>query len=194
MYILCIISIYCGFYGLEFELKYLLTLLLLFPSLSYADRSLELLGGGITYHVLDYGASSKYSNKISNDGRLIYTPMLGLRITNIPGNYSYSSAAIFRGTSSIGSPIYGGLLSSGLAISVFQVGFGFGGYIQNNEDFRAKGIQPYSFIGNTNALVPLVGIEANVRYPLSDKLFLAFNNLLTPVITNHYLSLGLKYE
>lgn len=172
--------------------KILFLALMMISSIASAEYSLELIGGGLTYHVIDNGAASQFSNKLSNDGRLIYSPTIGLKILNRPGDYSYKSAAIFRGLNSVGSPMTGGILATGLAIGPFNLGFVIGGYVQNNEDFRARGIQPYSVFGNTNAFVPIAGVEGNVRIPLGEKTYLGINNILTPIITNHSLSLGYR--
>ena len=174
-------------------MKYLLLLFLIsINSFANDNKSIELIGPGITYHVIDNGVATQYSNKLSSDGRWIKTNQLGIRFTNTE-NYSYNSTALFIASNSIGSTVYGGLASTGMHIIIFDTGFVFGGYVQNNEDFRAKGIEPYSLAGNTNAFVPLMGMEFNVKFPIGSKIFLGLNNLITPIITNHNLSIGLKY-
>lgn len=172
--------------------KILFAIVMLTSSISSARYSIELVGGGLTYHVIDNGASANFSNKISKDGRLIYTPSVGLKVLNLPGDYTYKSATVFRGLNSVGSPITGGMLGTGLAFGPASLGIVLGGYVQNNEDFRAKGIEPYSVCGNTNAFVPIAGAEFNLRVPVGENVYVGLNNLLTPIITNHSLSLGLR--
>ena len=174
-------------------MKLLLILLLLSP-LAQAKESVELIGPGITWHVIDNGAAPYFSNKLSNDGRLIYTPQIGLRKIHTDREFVYNSCAVFMGSNSIGSPIYGFVGSTGVELlRILHVGIAIGTYIQNNNDFNAKGIEPFSMTGGTNALVPILGFEINTQIPVTDKLFIGFNNLITPVITNHNLSFGLEY-
>lgn len=173
--------------------KFLLIFLLSLPAHGLITDSIELLSPGLTYHVTDGGASHLYSNQISQDGRLIYTPLIGLKKTRMYDEI-YHSLSLFHANNSIGSPIWGGTGATGVQIFDFiNLGLVYGGYIQNNEDYRAKGIVPFSMTGNTNAFVPLFGVEANMHWELSQKVFLGFNNTLTPIITNHNLSLGLNY-
>lgn len=161
---------------------------------SFAENSWELMGPGVTYHVLDFGTSNLYSHKLSDDGRLIYTPTIGLKKTFIDKDYMYHSLAAFHSENSIGSPVWGVMGGVGVHMfDFFNLGLAYGGYVQNNNDFANTGIKPYSLAGNTNAFVPLFGFEANFRFDTSDVMFLGFNNLVTPVITNHSLSLGWRY-
>lgn len=160
-----------------------------------ASDTLELVGPGLTMHVIDNdGVSAKYSNKISDNGRLIYTPQLGLRRTHVDKFGTYDSLVVFAARNSIGSPIYGGFGATGAEFfHFFDAGLIYGGYIQNNNDFRAQGIEPFSMTGNTNAFVPLLGIELNVKFSLDNNVFLGLNNLITPIITNSNLSVGYKF-
>ena len=159
-----------------------------------AYDTLELLGPGITWHVIDGGVSNLYSHQLSHDGRLIYTPLIGLKKTHISPDGTYHSFALFTADNSIGSPIYG--FMGGVGVEFFkmmQAGFVGGGYIQNNEDFYAQGIVPYSMFGDTNAFVPLLGLEINFKFYTSDTVFVGFNNIITPIITNHSISVGLRF-
>ncbi len=168
---------------------------LVFMMVSYANAkdTLELVGPGITWHVIDGGASSQYNHKLSSDGRLIYTPQIGIKKTRIEA-MQYNSFAIFTAQNSIGSPIVGAMGATGIELfNMFQVGFVLGGYVQNNNDFKAMGITPFSIMDGPNALVPIMGIDLNFKYKISDLLFVGFNNILTPVITNSNLSIGLEY-
>lgn len=173
----------------------LITLFLaLVVSRANATESLELIGPGVTWHVIDIdGASALYNHKLSNDGRLIYTPQIGLRKTHTEADGLYNSFTLFAAQNSIGSPIYGGMGGTGIELfKMFQAGFIGGLYVQNNNDFEAKGITPFSMTGGSNAIVPLLGLEMNFKIKLSDKMFLGFNNILTPIITNHNLSFGVN--
>ncbi len=160
----------------------------------FAKDTLELMGPGLTYHLMDGGASYLYSSKYSEDGRWIYTPSIGLRKMHVDKESVYMSFTAFRSNNSIGSPIWGAIGGTGVQIfSHINLGLAYGGYIQNNEDFRYKNITPFSATGGVNAFVPLLGFNVDFQIPLSDKTFIGFNNLITPVITNHTLSVGLEY-
>jgi hypothetical protein len=156
-----------------------------------ANETLELVGGGITVHIEDSGGVGQYfSNKITPDGRVIANPVVGLRYTDYSDILLYWSGAGFYGVNSIAKPITGGLVSGGLGFEYVNVGLVAGGYVQNNNDFYNIGIQPYSLTDGSNAFVLMAGVEVNFKIPLSDDIFLGINNLLTPVVTNHTLSLG----
>jgi len=172
-------------------IKYIF-LIIMMAITARAENSLELVGPGVTFHVIDGGVSNLYSNKLSNDGRLIYTAQLGLRYVSSE-DFGYSSIGIFRALNSVGSPITGAIYGYGISMTNLNVGFVAGGYIQNNNDFYARGIQPFTLFGGTNALVPLVGFEINMKIPISKRTFIGFNNILSPVITNHNMSIGIKY-
>jgi hypothetical protein len=177
-----------------FYMKYLFIFLSLLSIQSFASDSLELLGPGVTWHVIDDGASGLYSHKLSSDGRLVYTPMIGIRKTSISDQNVYNSLSLFTAQNSIGSPIYGGMGATGLQLfGVFDAGFVFGGYIQNNQDFQRLGIVPFSATGGENAFVPLMGLEFNVKIKLDKNAFLGINNTITPIITNHNISFGINY-
>lgn len=169
-------------------------LVLVFSTIACASDTIELVGPGLTMHVIDGGVSDKYVNKISSNGRLILTPQIGIRKTNVDKWGTYNSLALFAARNSIGSPIYGGFGATGAEFfKFFDAGLVYGFYIQNDEDFRARGIEPFSMWGNTNAAVPLFGIELNVKIRIEDNVFIGFNNIITPILTNTSLSLGLTY-
>lgn len=170
-------------------IKYIF-LIIMMACAARADQTLELVGPGVTFHVVDGGVSNLYANKLSADGRLIYTANLGIRYVD-EADFGYSSFAIFRALNSVGSPITGALYGYGISTLNLNVGLVAGGYVQNNEEFHARGIQPFTLFGDTNAFVPIVGFEINVKIPVSKRIFIGFNNILSPVITNHNLSIGI---
>jgi hypothetical protein len=174
-------------------IKYLFALLL---SISVqANDSIEFIGSGITWHVIDTGTSNRYSNQISRDGRLINTPQFGLRKIHVDKDFMYHSLTLFTAANSIGSPIYGGIGAIGAEFfGFFHAGLTIGGYVQNNNDFAAHGIVPFSLTPGTNAIVPILGVEMNVQVVFDEGIFVGLNNLITPIITNHCLSLGVKYD
>lgn len=175
-------------------MKYLLGLVFLFNQNVMALDQLELVGPGLTWHVIDNGAAPYFDHKISSDGRLIYTPMIGLKKIHVDQYGMYHSLTVFRASNSIGSPIWGGIGSTGAAFfRMLYAGFAFGGYIQNNNDFKAMGLVPFSLNDGANAFVPILGLEINGKFLVSDNVYIGFNNLISPIITNHTLSVGVNY-
>jgi hypothetical protein len=167
----------------------------MFVANAHAGNSVEIIGPSITWHVVDGGGASQfYNHPISPDGRVLYTPMLGLKQTNLDSSGVYNSLALFTAQNSIGKPIYGGIMGTGLNIwKGINAGFVFGGYVQNNTDFQNLGITPFSMTSGVNAFVPLMGLEVNFHIKLTDKTFFSINNTITPIITNHNLSFGVNY-
>jgi hypothetical protein len=171
----------------------ILFVITLFNSYAYAGQtSVEAIGGGITYHVIDDGASSKYVTKWSSDGRLIFNQLYGIKYIDEFFD-TYWSMALFGGNNSIGAPMTGAMGSLGFVWGNFNYGLAMGGYLQDDNAFRSKGIEPYrlSEFGNTG-LVPILGAEINYKVDLSNRVYLRLNNLVSPVITNTSLSIGYR--
>lgn len=165
-------------------------LTLILSSFSRADSAIELIGGSITYHVIDDGASSKYVTKLNGDGRLIFNPLLGAKYLS-QETYTYWSASAFTGKNSIGSYMNGAMMSYGLHTTNLYVGGVIGGYEQDDDAFRSQGIDPYRLAEiNNQGLVPIVGVEINYKVDLNNLFYLKLNNILSPVITNTSLSIG----
>lgn len=158
-----------------------------------ASTDIEVVGGGLTYHILDAGAAPKYSNRLTSDGRLIYSSLLGVTATD---HYSvlFRSFTAFIGNNSIAEPIFGGLYEEGFEVKRLQVGIGLGAYSQENVRFTQKGIQPYRLVDfHGVGIVPIVGLVFNYRIPLTTNTYIKINNLVSPILTNTSLSLGLSY-
>lgn len=175
------------------RMVFVILLVILLASLSRADSSLELIGGSITYHIIDDGVSAKYVTKLNSDGRLIFNLLLGAKYLN-EEDYTYWSLATFTGNNSIGSYMNGATASYGLFIKNLSAGLVLGAYVQDDNAFRNDGIDPYRlFEINNTGVVPIAGIEVNYKFPLSNSTYLRLNNILSPVITNTSLSLGLSF-
>lgn len=147
----------------------------------------DLVVGGLTYHLFtsrDIG--SRFSNQISPDGALIATPTLGYSWSTLDGS-SFATRTVFVALNSVGEAAAGGVFSTGEEVGDLQLGLAFGGYLQDDREFRRRGIAPFVIAESHNVgLVPVAGIVLNYR--LSPRLQL--NNLLTPVMTNHSLSIS----
>ncbi len=162
-------------------------------SLVWGKSSIELIGGGLTYHVFDAGGGNYYSYKVSSDGRLISNPVFGIGYTMVDAELSYTSIRIFRGMNSVAQPINGGILALGHASRHIEFGLVAGGYVQNNNDFAGTGVVPYSVGQGSNAFVPIIGVELNWKIIFSETIFIRFINVITPILTNHTASLGFDF-
>lgn len=157
------------------------------------DTSLELIGGGLTYHLIDNGGSVKNVNKLSGDGRLIDNPLLGVGIEIEVYHFLYQTFIGFSGANSVGKPIGGGLYEIGLVLNSFQIGLTAGAYVQNDVAFRDSGEEPFRlFEIGQYGLVPIVGLNVNYKLKLSNSVYLKLNNIITPILTNTTVSVGLK--
>ena len=63
-----------------------------------------------------------------------------------------------------------------------------------NKTWDERGIRPAALrLGSKYGAVPVFGIEINQRFDLFGKTFLKVNNVITPLITNHTISLGMDF-
>ncbi len=154
--------------------------------------SFELIGGGLTYHMAG-DASPYYTDKVSSDGRLIDNFIYGAGVNYIDSTGLYISIRYFKGNNSVHLPINGGTFSAGAAYKYLDVGWIIGGYVQNEYDFIATGIIPFSLNHGSNSVVPIIGVEISPKLPLGNSFYLKLNNILTPLLTNHTISLGLNF-
>lgn len=173
----------------------MLLLVLSFLSLAHAQDSTELVLGGVTYHVIDQeNESTRYSNKLSSDGKLILTPTIGYtKQYSLPFD-EYASATLFLATDSVGQPAGGALGQWGYVFGNWQTGLVLGVYAQNDWEFHHRGIAPFECaeIGNIG-LVPVGGFAVNYRVFMGKNTYIRFNNLISPVITDHTVSIGRNF-
>lgn len=168
-----------------------LTLMLsVFPIISQA-RTLEVIGGGLTYHLWGYSYPD-YVGKLIDDGSLIANPLVGVGYTNEDAS-SYASYKVFFGDNSLGYPIGGFTTGHGVRLGRWHLGLVIGGYLQDDDEYFNRGIVPFSLTTGRAAFVLIGGVEANYDIPLNDKCFLRINNLITPALTNHTLSFGFSF-
>lgn len=179
--------------------KLILILIVVFLcSFSKADTtSYEVVGGSITEHLVlgPNDPQAAFQTKIGDGGKLIYNPLYGIR-TVTENDSRYYSFAGFAGDNSIGEPMYGGMASAGIKVldQHLYLGGVFGTYGQSDSSYLQSGDIPFKWgmIGDTD-IVPIVGIEANVKINLSDSTYLKLNNLVTPILTNTSLSFGIHF-
>lgn len=146
--------------------------------------SIETTMGGLTYHLWNpQGINSEFSNKISGDGSLIFTGLLGIGV--VDEHYTYR---VFIGQNSIGEQMFGSMVSYTWEMGRFRAGPVFGFYDQDDGKFLKKGIQPFSL---GFGIVPIIGAEVSAKvYEFDDNKYIKLNTIVTPVILNETISFG----
>lgn len=171
-------------------MKYLICLLILisYNAEAAGPTQIEYITGGLTNHLWSDGqTSSMLSNKLFNDGKWLYTPIQGIGLIFEQKPY-YRAIRAFGGLNSVGSQMYGMTISSGLSSDWFDFGAIAGLYIQNDNDFYNRGIKPFSVM---NGVVPVIGTEFNLKLDITKDYYIKLNNIISPAITNHTISLGM---
>lgn len=172
----------------------LLALITLTHSCVVRADSIEVLGGSITEHLENAnGAASYNAHKLSGDGRLIANPMMGLRLMK-ENDRRYDAYTVFGGQNSPGFAMGGTTVSTGWKFSGFYAGLVGGFYLQSDSKFLATGEIPFKwFKVNGTDFVPVFGCEINYKVDLTDKVYVKVNNLITPILTNSSVSVGLTF-
>lgn len=141
----------------------------------------------LTYHypnMTPLEASERFENKVSKNGLLIANPVYGVRTTNTEDDF-YTSYKLFAGQDSIGDQIYGFGYSFGLSQKGYNIGMVLGSYTHDRDEWEQRGLVNRTTIPTSSKydLIPIVGIEANFKFGR-----FRFNNVITPVISNHSIS------
>ena len=169
---------------------------LLISTSAFAGSQKEIGFGSYSYHLRgDPESFGKLSNKVSSDGRLIANGMLTYKNTKT-GKFGYASSAAFIGQNSVGTLMTGYMGAVGALVTKnLQIGFIMGAYVQDNTEFMRREIKNSMalFPNSAISVVPLAGVEINYKVPLNKKLFLKVNNIITPAVTNHTLSIGVEF-
>lgn len=167
-------------------MKYILAIALLISSQAVAKESFEVVYGGLTYHICcDANTSEKFSNKLADEGRLIYTSLAGIKYISSE-DFFYTSIAGFAGQNSIGYNMQGALVGLGADLDNVMFGMVAGGYIQDRSEFERRGI----LLGTGGDFMPITGVEVNLKLYRNDDFYIRENNLFTFFIINHTISLG----
>ena len=180
---------------IAFLMLFLLVSILITVSMAISARAdeVEVLGGALTYHLIDNGTAHAYSNKLSSDGRLISNPMAGVAITTHE-NVFFQSYAVFFGEDSVGGSMGGGSFTSGVEVNRLQVGAIAGGYIQAAKPYTDRNVNAFRLTAiNGTDFVPLLGLAINYKVPLSSTCFLKLNNIISPILTTSLVSVGFNY-
>lgn len=166
---------------------------------AFAEQSsFEIIGGGITYHIMDQGGAQYYTQKISNDGRLIFNPTLGFGIVHkieTPEYVTdqYASLKVFTGANSVGKPMNGVIMGYGWKYGPLYFGPVLGGYFQDDKEFEDQGVIPFRlFEVNHVGFVPILGAELDMKFNINKDCYLKLNNLISPIVTNTSLSFGFQ--
>lgn len=160
----------------------LLTLLLPMSAHSAAGERDEFLLGGLTYHVFNSnGTARAYENKIDSSGQLIANPLIASRNVKLLEDGSYSALTYFGGMNSVNEPMLGAAGSVGSTWSWGRLGIIAGAYLQDNDKFLGRGVQPVYFIPHPGwGLSPVLGVEH--VYNITNSMFI--NSVLSPIICN----------
>lgn len=163
----------------------LFILILLFSQILNA-KSIEMISGGLTYHTfIPDNIAENFTHKWSADGKLIYNQLYGFGYID-NSDIFFSSHKFFIGQNSIGEAMGGYLYSFGGHVDGYDLGLGTGGYYQNNELFKDKGIDMVTIAG----FIPLLGIELNKKFMINNTKYLKINTFTTIFLINASLSLG----
>ncbi len=141
--------------------------------------------GGLTYHIWNQdNIAERYSNKISDNGQLIFTGLIGIGSSDGRDNFN-----MFVGQNSVGDIMFGGTYAYLFETGILKYGPIAGFYLQNDDNFLKRGIVPYS-IGY--GIVPIIGMEVSVKILTFDHRFVRLNTLISPAIINETISLGME--
>lgn len=159
-----------------------------------AQDNIELMLGSITYHPLDIDYLSRnYSNKLSQDGRLIANFLIGSTLLWEDAS-QYESLSFYGGQNSLGSPMAGFKVAQGAKVGNFYMGMFAGAYVQNDQEFTNLGIKPFRVVDiNGTGVIPLGGIESSYKIPLVDDKYIKLNvNFSLSVVVMSF-SYGLQF-
>lgn len=160
-------------------------LLMLLFAINLQASEVEGTFGGLSYHLFNPdNVSERFSNKISNNGQLIYTGLMGIGY-----HKCHSITKVFIGQNSIADTIYGGTYSYTWDKGILRYGPIIGFYQQNNDNFANRGIKPYS-IGY--GIVPIVGGEFSLRLLTFENQYVRLNTIVSPVLINETIGWGIE--
>lgn len=175
-------------------MKNLIYTLILIPSLTLANSE-EFMLSGITTHIFGNSkeVASLYKNKL-NDRGIIANPLVGVRL-----NLDDRIYTVFSGVNSVGLPMAG--LLYGRQVEDYRyanISWHVGGYFQNGNDFpeatkTCKDGKCYA-LGRQSNFMPVVGFNVKFYLYRSSTLSILQNNLLTPIITNHGISISMSLK
>jgi hypothetical protein len=143
----------------------------------------EIIGGGLVTHPF-----SEYDLFPDNSpSGFMYRSLYGVGFTTYETPRNYNTISVFGGKNSIQEPIYGALYGVGNMYGPnFGAGFVYGGYFQDENQFKKYNLTYFTLVPG---FAPILGIELIPRLKLGKNIWLKMNNILTPLMTSHSLSL-----
>lgn len=143
----------------------------------------EIVMTSVSYHpMINDAVAAKLDGSLAPG--LIFNPMIGIVETKTDFLF-YTSYKGFFGRNCVSQPMVGGMVSAGADLGGFQLGLVGGAYYQDSSKFTERGIS--ILVGD---IMPILGMEMNYRVYLDDQAFLKLTNTISPVLTNHALSIG----
>lgn len=157
---------------------------LLLSGNAFAGKPEIMLGGVTTHYFMKENVGSKLKNKINNRG-IIANRFFGIRAGN------EWKGTFFVGENSVGGPIAGVTAGRYFDWNFLQLGITGGLYIQQYKNFTDRGIEVNPLM---RKVVGIAGIEVNPYLYRDDIVFVKLNNLFTPFITTHNISVGFTFD
>lgn len=167
-------------------MRLILSLLFLFINNTHADN--EFIVGGVTAHFTNIDqVDRQFTNKLNASGEVILNPTMAVRHYDYDDGV-YVSKGAFIGGNSIGQPMAGVIFSGGGMLHEDRAGLAAGMYVQDNNKFRDRGVEPVSYAeARGMGFVPLVGVE----YIHACSRNTLLNVLITPILGN--IGLGWRF-
>ncbi len=165
----------------------LLIILVSFSCIFYqtanADTRLEAMSGALVYHPTDMPSQSQsYPNQVAPG--LISPTIYGARI-DLHEDTVYTAYSLFGGENSYAHQMLGGSFSVGVPFTYLELGMVVGAYIRSlNPNFVDSNQEPTT--------VPMMGIEANLRFPFTESVALKVNSLLSMQLVTALASLEFR--
>ena len=168
-------------------------------SFSLFGESLEVGYSLYTYHWSSYNADL-FRNEVSDDGRLINNKLFALTYRGKDRDGQVRGFSIFAGEDSIGSIMIGGSRNFLLGGDINETGFIFNGIVGAyyfdqtawTARFKDRDIDTPSYLTYLTG-IPInivLGFQLNYQIKLGDTVFIKLTNTITPLITNHAVSIG----
>lgn len=171
-------------------MKILLCIIISF--LSFADE-FQFLSNYRTNHWSSFGAD-RFENKKNKSGKLIANPIYGISILEKKDD-SFFKRMVFVGKDSINTDMFGFAKVNGwhkyndFGVNVGSI-FGLYFFDQRKWDKKYDGerLKTPSIITATTGIENvniILGINIDISIPVTDKIRLKFDNVITPMITTH---------
>jgi hypothetical protein len=139
--------------------------------------------------------ATMFENKLSKDGTFVKnSPTIDFHTMEIKG-LKYSKFSLVYSRDCVNSPVVGAAYSAGAYYSSHTyVGWALGGYLMDEKPWNDKGItKSWISIGDNRAIVPLLGLEFNVRIFKFGKIEANWQNYVNPFLINTTVAVGFSF-